>query len=416
MLALVDCNNFYAACERVFNPKIENSPVIVLSNNDGCVIARSNEAKLLGIKMGSPAFKIKKLIDENNVQVFSTNFSLYGDMSKRVMNILSSEVLKMEVYSIDEAFLDFFEDSSIQRGIFIREKIKKWTGIPVSIGIAPNKTLSKVASHIAKKKTNSGVFKIIDDYQVSKLLQSLSVSDLWGIGRKSAKKLRDFGIVSAFDLRSCRSSWLRRNFSIKLVKLQSELNGNIEFPLELVKKRKKNICTSRSFSKDIYDFSILKEAVANYANKCAQKLRKEKSCCKYVGVFLNTNYFKSSSRQYHPYKTIKLIEPSSDSMRIVSVAIQLLKEIYKSGYSYKKAGVIVGENISRDQIQLSLFASKSHLRSNKINLTVDKINSLIGKDKVRLAVQGNGQRIKLGQSRLSPCYTTNFNDLLKVFI
>ena len=201
MLALVDCNNFYAACERVFNPKIENLPVIVLSNNDGCVIARSNEAKLLGIKMGSPAFKIKKIIDENNVQVFSTNFSLYGDMSKRVMNILSSEVLKMEVYSIDEAFLDFFEDSSIQRGIFIREKIKKWTGIPVSIGIAPNKTLSKVASHIAKKKTNSGVFKIIDDYQVSKLLQSLSVSDLWGIGRKSSKKLRDFGIFSALDLR-----------------------------------------------------------------------------------------------------------------------------------------------------------------------------------------------------------------------
>ena len=199
MLALVDCNNFYASCERVFNPKIENLPVIVLSNNDGCVIARSNEAKLLGIKMGSPSFKIKKIIDKNNIQVFSTNLSLYGDMSKRVMNILSSEVLKMEVYSIDEAFLDFFEDSSTQRGFFIREKIKKWTGIPVSIGIAPNKTLSKVASHIAKKKTNSGVFKITDDYQVSELLQSLSVNDLWGIGTKSTKKLRDFGIFSALE-------------------------------------------------------------------------------------------------------------------------------------------------------------------------------------------------------------------------
>ena len=417
MIALVDCNNFYASCERVFNPKIEGKPVIVLSNNDGCVIARSKEAKSLGIKMGCPAFKIKRLIDKHNINVFSTNFALYGDLSKRVMQVLNTEFDKMEIYSIDEAFLDFSDFPYKEKGLFIKEKVNKWTGIPVSVGIAPNKSLAKVAGHIAKKYTKSGVFMLDNTDLIRRALNMFSVDDLWGIGRKNSEKLKSVGVFTALQFRNCNPNWVKKKLTINGVRLQMELYGKICFPLELEKKRRKNICTSRSFGTEIRDLSLLKEAIASYANTCAIKLRKEKSHCTKISIYLCTNPFKSSVKKYNPYKVIDFNMPTSDSMEIVKAAINGLKSIYRADFAYKKAGVIVGGIVPENQLQLSLFDSLDRRKRNNINIAVDKINSLIGKDKVYLAVQGTSERKwKLKQEKLSPCYSTRFSEILEVHI
>ena len=416
MIALVDCNNFYASCERVFNPKIENKPVIVLSNNDGCVIARSNEAKALGIKMGEPAFKLKNLIEKYNINVFSTNFALYGDLSKRVMNIMSTEVEKMEIYSIDEAFLDFSDYASKKRGLAIREKVKKWTGIPVSVGIAPTKVLAKVAGHIAKKHTKSGVFIFDDEDLIRRALNFFKVEDLWGIGSNTAKKLKSVGIHTALQFRQCDSSWVKRNLSVNGVRLQKELFGEVCYPIETKIKRRKSICTARSFGSEINKLSKLKEVIGSHANTCATKLRKEKSCCTTVGVFLSTNPFKPQAKQYNPYTVTQLHVPTNDSMEIVKVAIKALESIYRGDCIYKKAGVVVSGTAPQEQTQLSLFDSLDRGKRENINIAVDKVNSLMGKNKVHLAVQGNGRKWKIKQQRLSPCYTTRFADILEVRI
>lgn len=416
MIALVDCNNFYASCERVFNPKIENKPVIVLSNNDGCVIARSNEAKALGIKMGEPAFKLKNLIEKYNINVFSTNFALYGDLSKRVMNIMSTEVEKMEIYSIDEAFLDFSDYASKKRGLAIREKVKKWTGIPVSVGIAPTKVLAKVAGHIAKKHTKSGVFIFDDEDLIRRALNFFKVEDLWGIGSNTAKKLKSVGIHTALQFRQCDSSWVKRNLSVNGVRLQKELFGEVCYPIETKIKRRKSICTARSFGSEINKLSKLKEVIGSHANTCATKLRKEKSCCTTVGVFLSTNPFKPQAKQYNPYTVTQLHVPTNDSMEIVKVAIKALESIYRGDCIYKKAGVVVSRMVPQEQTQLSLFDSLDRGKRENINIAVDKVNSLMGKNKVHLAVQGNGRKWKIKQERLSPCYTTRFADILEVRI
>ena len=416
MIALVDCNNFYASCERVFNPKIENKPVIVLSNNDGCVIARSNEAKALGIKMGEPAFKLKNLIEKYNINVFSTNFALYGDLSKRVMNIMSTEVEKMEIYSIDEAFLDFSDYASKKRGLAIREKVKKWTGIPVSVGIAPTKVLAKVAGHIAKKHTKSGVFIFDDEDLIRRALNFFKVEDLWGIGSNTAKKLKSVGIHTALQFRQCDSSWVKRNLSVNGVRLQKELFGEVCYPIETKIKRRKSICTARSFGSEINKLSKLKEVIGSHANTCATKLRKEKSCCTTVGVFLSTNPFKPQAKQYNPYTVTQLHVPTNDSMEIVKVAIKALESIYRGDCIYKKAGVVVSRTGPQEQTQLSLFDSLDRGKRENINIAVDRVNSLMGKNKVHLAVQGNGRKWKIKQERLSPCYTTRFADILEVRI
>ena len=416
MIALVDCNNFYASCERVFNPKIENKPVIVLSNNDGCVIARSNEAKALGIKMGEPAFKLKNLIEKYNINVFSTNFALYGDLSKRVMNIMSTEVEKMEIYSIDEAFLDFSDYASKKRGLAIREKVKKWTGIPVSVGIAPTKVLAKVAGHIAKKHTKSGIFIFDDEDLIRRALNFFKVEDLWGIGSNTAKKLKSVGIHTALQFRQCDSSWVKRNLSVNGVRLQKELFGEVCYPIETKIKRRKSICTARSFGSEINKLSKLKEVIGSHANTCATKLRKEKSCCTTVGVFLSTNPFKPQAKQYNPYTVTQLHVPTNDSMEIVKVAIKALESIYRGDCIYKKAGVVVSRTVPQEQTQLSLFDSLDRGKRENINIAVDRVNSLMGKNKVHLAVQGNGRKWKIKQERLSPCYTTRFADILEVRI
>ena len=416
MIALVDCNNFYASCERVFSPMIENKPVIVLSNNDGCVIARSNEAKKLGIKMGEPAFKLKRLIEKQKINVFSSNFALYGDLSKRVMNVMSTEVDKVEIYSIDEAFLDFTDYASKERGISIKNKVQQWTGIPVSVGIAPTKVLAKVAGQIAKKHTKSGVFMLDGKDLIRRVLNVFAVEDLWGVGKRTVQKLKTVGIHTALQFRQCDSAWVKRSLSINGVRLQKELFGEVCYPLELIRKRKQSICTARSFGTEIKQLSKLKEVIGSYANTCATKLRQEKSCCNSISLFLSTNPFKPHAKQYNPWKVIQLDVPTNDSMEIVKTTIKALESIYRDDCVYKKAGVIVSRIISQEQTQLSLFDSLDRKKRKSVNLAVDKINATMGKNKVKLAVQGNGRKWKLRQEKLSPCYTTRFSDILEVAI
>ena len=416
MIALVDCNNFYASCERVFNPKLEKKPVVVLSNNDGCIIARSNEAKKLGIKMGEPAFKIKKTIEQHNINVFSTNFALYGDLSNRVMSVLKSEVNLIEIYSIDEAFLDFSDYANIERGVALGKKIKQWTGIPVSVGIAPTKVLAKVANHIAKKHTKSGVFMFDNKDLIKRALNVFPVEGLWGVGRKHAKRLKEAGIHTALQFREADTHWIKRQLSINGVKLQKELLGEVCYPLEIIAARKKNICTARSFGTEIKELNKLKEAVSSHANTCATKLRKEKSCCSTISVFLSTNPFKPQAKQYHPYRVFNLDVPTNDSIEIVRFALKGLDQIYRSDCIYKKAGVIVGRTVPENTVQLSLFDNVDRDKRREINSVVDKINRKMGRNKVKLAVQGTSRKWKLKQEKLSPCYTTRFADILEVRI
>jgi len=416
MIGLADCNNFYASCERAFHPQLRNKAVVVLSNNDGCVIARSNEAKALGIKMGEPAFKIKSLIDRHKVNVFSTNLALYGDMSDRVMSVMREEVKMMEVYSIDEAFLDFSDSSDIERVLAIRKKVLQWTNIPISIGLAHTKVLAKVANHIAKKHTKKGVFILEGDDLIKRALNVFPVEDLWGVGRKYAKRLNEYGIYTALQFREADEGWIKRNFSVNGVRLQRELKGEQCFPLVLTTKRKKNICTARSFGKEVKELSKLQEAVSSYAVTCSAKLRKEKSCCTTVNVFINTNPFKPNAKQYNAYQTIELETPTNDSIEIVEAALKGLKSIYRSDCIYKKAGVIVGSTVPQDEVQMSLFDKVDRNKRKDLMQTVDRVNTLMGRDTVKLAIQGKGRDWKLKQEKLSPCYTTRFADILTVNI
>tara|TARA_B110000305_G_scaffold219542_1_gene260611 strand:+ start:1754 stop:3007 length:1254 start_codon:yes stop_codon:yes gene_type:complete len=417
MIALVDCNNFYASCERVFQPRLENKPIVVLSNNDGCVIARSNEAKALGIKMGAPAFKMKPVFDYHNVHVFSSNFALYGDLSNRVMQILSQESPAIEIYSIDEAFLDLKGIKKLNKfSIDLRKKVGQWTGIPVSIGIAPTKTLAKVANRIAKKHKKDGVFLMKEPSTITHVLKHVAVDELWGVGRKYSKFLSQRGFQTAYDLVNASESWVRNNMTVNGLRMIKELKGISCLPLEYETQRKKNICNSRSFGMDVKKHHELEEAVASYASTCAMKLRKEKSLTSSILVFVKTNPFKDLNSQYNASQKIILDVPTNDSMEIISQALSVLKRIYKHGFNYKKAGVIVGDIISEDSRQLSLFTTQDIFKTKNIMNAMDHINQKMGRNKVRLAVQGFDRKWRLKQEKLSPCYTTRFTDVLEVKI
>lgn len=415
MFALADCNNFYASCERLFQPQLKNKAVVVLSNNDGCVIARSEEAKSLGIKMGEPAFKIKDVIAYNKVHVFSTNFALYGDLSKRVMNTLQSEVNKIEVYSIDEAFMSFQDVGGLEeKALTIKEKVAKNVGIPVSIGVAPTKALCKIASYIAKKHTKSGVFLLKDEKLIERALKWFPVEEIWGIGRRYAKRLKGMGVHTAYDLCQLDHNWIKRNLTVGGLKLVKELQGVSCFPLEETVVRKKNICTARSFGKEVCDLNNLREAISNHASTCAKKLRKEKSCCNKLSVFINTNPYKPQAKQYYAVKSFRFSTPTNDSIEIVKAAVSTLSKIFRSDCIYKKAGVIVGEIVPEDQVQLNLFDDTDREKRKAINESVDYINNRIGRDKVKLAVQGYGRKWRLKQEKLSPCYSTRLDEILQI--
>jgi DNA polymerase V len=417
MLALADCNNFYASCERVFQPHLEGNPIVVLSNNDGCVIARSNESKALGIKMGVPVFQVKTIIEQHNIQVFSSNFTLYGDLSKRVMSSMRQEVKAMEVYSIDEAFMDFSgEGSPLEKGIALKKKVQQHVGIPISIGIAPTKTLCKVAGLIAKKHTKTGVFVLQDKALIKRALKWLPVAELWGVGRRHARMLDSVGIKTAYDLCRADDSWIRRRLSVVGLRMVKELRGIPCFPLEESASRKKNICTSRSFGKAVKQMEDLKEALSTYASTCAYKLRKQKSCASRISIFIHTNPFKPTDKQYKGFTSFVLDTPTNDSIELVRLALEGLEKIYRSDCTYKKAGVIVSDISPQQQQQLSLFDTLDRKKHQSIMTALDNINDKIGKDKVRLAVQGNGRQWKMKQEQLSPCYSTRIEDALKVYV
>lgn len=418
MFALADCNNFYVSCERVFEPSLNGKPVIVLSNNDGCVIARSNEAKALGIKMGEPAFRIKELIKKANVTVFSSNYALYGDMSQRVMNTLASFTPDIEIYSIDEAFLGLYGFKHINLLDYarqIRKTTMRNTGIPISLGLAPTKTLAKVANHIAKNHPEfNGVYIIDNEQQRIEALRAYDIADVWGIGRQYTKLLTQHGINTAYDFSLMPSYWVKKHMSVIGLRIQKELLGTPCIELELFAPPKKSIATTRSFGEMQNNFTHISEAVATFAASCAQKLRKQKSVAQIIMVFIHTNYFRKDLPQYSATKTITLTSPTSNTTEIVHYATIALKSIYKSGYHYKKAGVIVSGISTNQHIQTSLFDTFNRQKYDKLMAVIDKINDKYGKDTIKIATQGSERRWKIRQEHLSPKYTTRWNNIITV--
>jgi len=415
MYALLDCNNFYASCERVFKPSLDKKPIIVLSNNDGCVIARSDESKSLGIKMGDPAFKIKNIIMKYNIKVFSTNFALYGDMSQRVMNILSSHIPSMEIYSIDEAFLDlqdFNYNDIYSLCVFIRKKILKCTGIPVSIGVGRTKTLSKVANHVAKKnKIYKGVFILKEEEEI---LKNFSIENVWGIGKKLSVFLKTKHITTAKQFRDSSLKWARLSINIIGEKIIKELRGEKCFLIQYSNITKKTICTSRTFGEMVTDFEDLSSSVAMYATRCSEKLRLQNSYARFAHVFIQTNPFRNDAKQYFKSQIIKFDVATNDTSEILNYVLKSLKYIYKSGYQYKKAGVVVSGIIKDDGVQENLFDNINRLKNKNIIKTVDKINSKMGRDMLRYVSVGYFKKWKLKQQKLSPCYTTRWSDVLRI--
>ena len=420
MFALVDCNNFYASCERVFDPRLENRPIVVLSNNDGCVIARSNEAKALGIAMGEPAFQKEKVYAKHNVAIFSSNFALYGDMSQRVMRTLAQHSAAMEIYSIDEAFLEcggLTADGLDRFGSQLRKTVKQWTGIPVSIGVAPTKTLAKVANHIAKRlPDNSGVCVLNKEETIEYCLKKLPVEKLWGVGRRYALFLRSWGINTAWDLRRMPEGWVKDNMTVVGLRLQKELKGEPCIPLENQPQKKKEICTSRSFGTMVTELDELQQAVSMYATRCAEKLRTQNSCTNLVEVFLHTNPFRPDLPQYKNVRFVRLPVASNSTLSIVQAALRGLRSIYRAGYQYKKAGVIVSGLVPSNTIQYNLFHSTDEDRHMRLMNAMDTVNDREGRDILRVAEQGFDRRWTLRQERLSPCYTTRWADFMTISV
>lgn len=417
MYALVDCNNFYASCERSFDPLLNGKPVVVLSNNDGCAIARSNEAKALGIPMGAAAFEYEKLFQENDVKVFSTNFALYGDMSKRVMKILSEYTPDVEVYSIDEIFLKFigFENYDLHKyGLKMKSDVFRNTRIPVSIGYAPTKVLAKVANRIAKKfpDVTQGVYIIDSEEKRIKALKWLKIGDVWGIGRQFSKKLTQQGVLNAYQFTQVPDYYVKKEMSVVGLRLKKELLGDEYIELE-EKKRKKAIATTRSFDKNYSEYDVVKERVSTFASRCAEKLRKEGSYCSEVIVFIHTNYFRKDQPQYSKSIKIKIPQATNSSITISKYAIKALEQIFIEGFAYKKAGVIVSKISPEPFRQFNLFENEDP-RHGELMKALDKINKALPNPIVKLASQDFGRREKMKQEKLSPRYTTKWDEILEI--
>ncbi|CAM4001898.1 Y-family DNA polymerase [Flavobacterium sinopsychrotolerans] len=421
MYALVDCNNFYASCERVFQPKFNGKPVAILSNNDGCVISRSNEAKSVGVAMGVPAFQIKELAKEKNIQIFSSNYALYGDLSNRVMAILAQFTPNVEIYSIDEAFLNFdgltisdYHDYGIQ----MKTRVQKWVGIPVCIGFAPTKALSKVANKIAKKfqDRTQGVYVIDTDEKRIKALKWTKIEDVWGIGYRMNKKMKAKNIVTALDfIAPQHEAWIKKEMGVIGLRLKYELEGKSVLDLEPIADQKKSIATTRSFPKQIADFDLLRERVATFAAVCAEKLRKQNSCCHTIIVMLVVDKHTVKTSKYYFNMAITLPYASNSTLTISNAAIDILKKLHKGNETtkFKKAGVIVTALIDEDKKQLQLFDEENpkHLALMKV---MDRLNNKIGDKKIKLATQNLGLTWNMNQNHLSSKYTTNFNEILEI--
>lgn len=417
---LADCNNFYCSCERVFHPELRDKPVVVLSNNDGCVVARSEESKRLGVKMGVPFYQVRELLEKNGVAVFSSNYNLYGDMSRRVMSMLSSFFPKINVYSIDEAFLDLSEIKDVESIAELSRKavklINRGVGIPVSLGIAPTKTLAKMASVYAKRhKGYKGVCIIDTEEKREKALKLFSIKDVWGIGRKHSKRLEYYGVKTAWDFVQRSEAWVKKEMSITGVRTWKELRGESCIEME-DEAYKKSICTSRSFpDQGLNKIEDMEEAVANFASKCSKKLREQHTVCATIVVFAYTSRFREDMPQSYINEMVNFEVPTNDVQEIVSKAVVALRKAWKSGsYYYKKAGVIAC-NISDDKfIQANLFDTVDRERQAALSKMLDEINKRNGEDTVRVAVQGYGNNWHIKNEYISKQYTTNIKDIIIV--
>jgi len=414
MYALIDCNNFYVSCERVFDSSLEGKPVIVLSNNDGCAIARSNEAKALGIKMGANFFEIENLVRQHNVQVFSTNFVLYADMSMRVKGLLSQFCPNVEDYSIDEAFLDFngFEHFNLKEHCTkIAQTVKQGTGIPVSIGVAPTKTLAKVANKYAKKYPAYENVCVIDtDEKRIKALKMFEIDDVWGIGRQHSRRLASMSVRTAYDFTQLSKGWVRKNMTVTGERTWSELQGVVCFQIETVPPDKQTIMVSRSFGKMIEDYTIISEAVSTYTAMAAAKLRKQRSCAAALLVFIDTNPYRNDLPQHSQNIVMNLPVASNSTQELIGFALEGLKKIYQPNYWYKKAGVMMMEICSEDAVQGSLFDKLDRTKHKSLMTAMDKVNDRYGRNTLKIACMGDGKAWQIKQERLSPRYTTRKSD------
>ncbi len=418
MYALVDCNNFYASCERLFQPQLMGKPIAVLSNNDGCIISRSDEAKVLGVPMGAPEFKVRDLLHENKVHVFSSNYALYGDLSQRVFAILRQFSPTIEEYSIDEAFMDFdgmtipdYHDYGLQ----MKNRIRKWLSIPVCVGIAPTKALSKVANKIARKfpDQTKGVYVIDTDEKRTKALQWTKIEDVWGIGHRMKKKMVARTIKTAYDFTNpMHTAWIKSEMGVVGLRLKKELEGESVLGLEEIAS-KKSIAVTRSFPKKLSDYDALRERVSTFASVCSEKLRAQHSCCQTIIVMLGTMAVNSTSRKQYSH-AVTLPFSTHSTLTIVNTAIQILEKLYaeNEGLLFKNAGVIVTQLIPENEKQFNMFADENpkHL---KLMEAMDHLNKKIGERKVKLGTQG-GKTWNMKQERLSAKYTTQFDQILTI--
>ncbi len=413
MFALVDCNNFYASCERVFNPALEKKAIVILSNNDGCVIARSNEAKKLKIPMGAPFFAWRHFFEKHRVAIFSSNYVLYGDMSQRVMSALETCCPQLEVYSIDEAFLNLEKFDQIENILMIRQTVQQWTGIPVSIGVAPTKTLAKIANQIAKKSTGTGIFCLNDQSLQEKVLANFPVEEVWGVGRQTVEKLKQMHILTAKDLRDANLKLMRRQFNVVMEKLISELRGISCLPLSQI-TTKKQIMSSRSFGRPIKQLAELEEAISHYVSLACIKLRNQQSLAQGIWVFIRTSYYHPNNLQYGKGSSSQFIKPTDDTRLIIKTALENLRRIYQPGYSYKKAGIALFGLMPNTLQQLDIFTSTDQ-KSNSLMKTIDTINKKLGKNSVFIGSEGIGRSWQTIAKLRSPRYTTQWNELVTVY-
>jgi DNA polymerase V len=416
IFALVDCNNFYASCERVFDPRLKKRPIVVLSNNDGCIVARSNEVKALGIPMGVPFFEQKAILKKHNVAVFSSNYQLYGDMSQRIMDSLRRFAPDMEVYSIDEAFLrldNLPTDNLYEYCKTIRAKVFQWTGVPVSIGMGPSKVLAKVANHVAKKQTRDGVFDIRSSQRQDEILRTLDVEEIWGVAGRWAERLNRIGIDKASELRDASPTVIRKHLSVVGERILRELKGQSCIDLEDIQPRK-SIMSSKSFGNLLTQKEPIEEALANYTARACEKLRKQNSRAQAVHVFIQTNGFRATDRQYNNAFTRTLTTPTSDTRIIIEAAKLCLNKIYKQGYRYKKTGIMLQGLIPAALEQKHLFVDFDHRPGDRLMDIVDRVNSEHGPDALFFGAQGVSREWKMRCGLRSPRYTTQWDELLMV--
>ena len=396
---------------------MDGKPVVVLSNNDGAVIARSNEAKALGIKMGVPAFEIKKMVKQHNIFVFSSNYELYGDMSRRVVDTLLHFTPNLEVYSIDESFLDlgnFYNVNLHDYARTIKDTVRLWTGIPVAVGVAPTKTLAKVANRISKKSAKAnGVLVLTDERHIEEALKRTEVGDVWGIGSRYARKLGAFGITTAWHLRNVTDAFAKKHLTVVGLRTVRELRGMPCIDLEMIPTAKQNICTSRSFGSPLTALSDIKGALATHTVRCATKLRAQHSCAGVLTVFLETSRFNNPDECYFNSRTVKLDCPTASELELLRYATDALSCIYREGYRYKKTGIIVQDIVPDNQVQLNILSSPHIDRDMKLMKTLDNLRDRFGHKSVRYGVQGIKEEWALKQENISPCYTTRLEEIIK---